>query len=465
MKIALIKAVRMNNQISIFRYMYLSQSMFRWAISIVLAIMISFVITGINLYHKINSNQKVINALSPYIMTLVEVNDRTEINRVLGAVVKNENAKLILVKDGSVYSSTGDVQELDSPYVPTKINFKLFEGLFSSNEIIVKNSIRRNSSSTESTIYYFGPLKPIINNTLAIMFIVFVVSILISFMISYRTRQSLKKALMPLEQLQEEIKNIKLNKSQVSTPIKIKELEEIRQTIIETRHDLDLANEKLATQKAKELSADAYKRLIHDLHNPVAALRQMVKIQTMPNIDEESKQEALESVPEIAEEILLQVTAAKKNLEYDSLALQNIDIRNCLKESFNQVRTTAKSNDNKLSLNLPDYPVFIKHDPTVLKRAIVNLLENGIEASKDKVKLELEQNDRYTSIKVADDGNGLSEDKVSLFLQGRGMSSKGNRQAFGLTSASHIARSHGGKIIYQRSDLGGASFEIRLEAR
>lgn len=455
----------MNNQISIFKYMYLSQAIFRWVLSIVLAIFISFIITGINLYHKINSNQKVLNALSPYVMTLVEVNDRTEINRVLGSVVKNENAKLVLVKDGNVYATTGDVQELDSPYSQSKINFKLFDGLFSNNEIIVKNSFKRSSSSSESTLYYFGPLGPIISNTLVIMFLVFAISILISILVSYRTRKSLKGALKPLEQLNEEIKNIKLNKSQVSTPIKIKELEEIRQTIIETRHDLDFANEKIATQKAKELSADAYKRLIHDLHNPVAALRQMVKIQTMPNIDEESKQEALESVPEIAEEILLQVTAAKKNLEYDSLEFQNIDIRNCVKECFNQIRSIANDRDNKLSLSIPDYPIFIKHDPAMLKRAIINLLENGIEASINKVKLELEQNETYTSIKVADDGNGLSEDKVSLFLQGRGMSNKGNRQAFGLTSASHIARSHGGKIIYQKSDLGGASFEIRLEAR
>ncbi|NOT78480.1 MAG: ATP-binding protein [Bacteriovoracaceae bacterium] len=116
-------------------------------------------------------------------------------------------------------------------------------------------------------------------------------------------------------------------------------------------------------------------------------------------------------------------------------------------------------------MNLPETPVLMRHDPALLKRAVVNLLENGLEASKSKVELSLDTNDQFTSIRVSDDGTGLSEDKVSLFLQGRGLSSKANRQAFGLSSSNHIARTHGGKIIYHKSNLGGASFEIRLEAR
>lgn len=455
----------MSNQISIFKYVQKSQAALRWTITLVLTLAISLAFAAMNLSSQISSSKKILDALSPYIMTQVEVNDRIEINRILNSVTKSEDSKLVLVKDGNVFSTTDAGLELDLPFSAPLIKLQFLGGLFTLNEIIVVNTLKRNNSSAASKLYLYSPLAPIIDRTLGIMAITFLTSVFISILVSWRTRRALKKALKPLEQLHEEIRNLKLNTADISAPIKIQELEDIRQTILSTRNELELANDKIAKQRAKELNAESYKRLIHDLHNPVAALRQMVRIQTSPDVDEESKQEALESVPVIAEEILQQVTAAKKNLENDSNDFAEVDLRNCLRESFYQVRSAFKDHKDKIILNLPEMPVIMKHDPMMLKRAVVNLLENGLEASKDKVELSLDTNDQFTSIKVSDDGAGLSEDKVSLFLQGRGLSSKANRQAFGLSSSNHIARTHGGKIIYQKSSLGGASFEIRLEAR
>jgi signal transduction histidine kinase len=62
-----------------------------------------------------------------------------------------------------------------------------------------------------------------------------------------------------------------------------------------------------------------------------------------------------------------------------------------------------------------------------------------------------------------DDGEGIEEEMVSLFLQGRGKSKKKNGLGLGLSGANHIVRLHGGKIIYRKSHLGGACFDIRLQ--
>ena len=78
--------------------------------------------------------------------------------------------------------------------------------------------------------------------------------------------------------------------------------------------------------------------------------------------------------------------------------------------------------------------------------------------------LSLEQVGTQALIRVSDDGDGMDEGAVSLFLQGRGRSCKADRDAIGLSSANHIVRTHGGKIVYRKSPLGGAAFEIRLEA-
>jgi hypothetical protein len=81
----------MSNQISIFKYMHKSQAPLRWLVSLSLTFAISFVIAGMNLSNTISANQKILNALSPYLMTQVEVNDRIEIGRILNSVTKSDN--------------------------------------------------------------------------------------------------------------------------------------------------------------------------------------------------------------------------------------------------------------------------------------------------------------------------------------------------------------------------------------
>lgn len=104
----------------------------------------------------------------------------------------------------------------------------------------------------------------------------------------------------------------------------------------------------------------------------------------------------------------------------------------------------------------------VAHDSSLLNRAVGNLVKNAIDACKGRVQVTVKSADECTLIQVSDDGPGLSQQKAGLFLQGREKSTKGDRQAFGLAAANHIIRSHGGRIVYRPSELGGACFEIRI---
>ena len=228
----------MSNQISIFKYVHKSQTALRWTITLVLTLTISLAFSTMNLSSQISSSKKILDALSPYIMTQVEVNDRIEINRILNSITKSEDSKLVLVKDGKVFSTTDATLELDLPFSIPLIKFQLLGGSFTNNEIIIINTLKRNNTSAASKLFLYSPLTPIFNKTLGIMAITFLTSIFISILVSWRTSRALKKALKPLEQLHEEIRSLKSNTADASTPIKIKELEDIRQTIMSTRDDL-----------------------------------------------------------------------------------------------------------------------------------------------------------------------------------------------------------------------------------
>lgn len=446
----------MKNTISIFEYFNRSLQSVRWVTSIILALIISSIVAFQTIQQRVETNKNILSAFSPYLKTLVSINDRTEILRVLNSISSSQGANLLIVKDQMVLASTGSISDIDRPFKNPSIIFSFLDIGFSQNEIITTKLIDKSS-----VILFFTPTKPILEKVITSIVISFLICIALSWLGARNLRRILRKTLTPLKQLHSEVKNLNFTKEAETTPIAIKELEEIRQEIIKTRIQLKDTNEKYVQEQAKQLNAESYKQLIHDLHNPVAALRQMVQILKSKYADEESKNEALESAPKIAEEILLQISSAKKNLEIDSLKFEVKDIRECIKESFVQIKALRKD-QKQLLLNLPDEPVIVNHDSTTLKRAIINLLENGLEASRERVELSLEVKDGLTSIQVSDDGPGMDEEQIPIFFQGRGISSKANRQAFGLSSTNHIVRGHGGKVIYRTSSLGGAGIEIRL---
>lgn len=441
--------------VSLFKHVNNSLNPYRWVVSLIVAVMISGLFAAITLMGRLDADRKMAKSLSPYLATLVESSDRPEILRMLHSVSDFTQSELVLVTDGLVFATSASVENLDSPFVKPKTKLRIWDMDFGKNEIITSADVK-----ADATIHIISPLLPSLINTVGIFIAVFVVSILISLFSARQMRKAIKKACYPMNQLHAEIKGLANEVEQDSTPIQIRELEEIRNTVRSTKVAFENAKDQLAETKAKKLSSDAYKRLIHDLHNPVSALRQMANLANDETQDIETKVEAASSIPRLADQILNQVTAAKKNLEEEPVALRELNIIDCIQDGVRQVQSLGSK--KSITTNFDSEVLSVPHDPTLLKRAIVNLLENGVEAAKSQVRVSVVKNNDQAFIRVCDDGAGMDENKVPVYLQGRGQSGKANRQAFGLSSTNHIVRSHGGKLIYRRSDLGGSSFEIRL---
>jgi signal transduction histidine kinase len=449
------------NTISFFRHVNNSLNPYRWVISLIAAILISLFFAGLSLGNRIDSDRQMLSALSPYLATLVESSDRPELLRVIQSVSEAKKADVVLVQDGNVLATNKNIADLDMPFIMPKINFHFVDTDFSPTQIISSLEVRRSGyPSLNASLYIMTPLMPSIRNTVSVFTVTFFVSILVSMFSARQTRKAIKKTLAPLDQLHSDIKGLVTEAEMVSEPIHIREFEEIRSTVNQTKIDLNNANDRLAEEKAKKLSAESYKRLIHDLHNPVAVLRQRARLANDPLLDSETREEAAASIPQIADQILYQVTAAKKNLEEEAISLRESNIVKCIEESIAQVN--ALSLRKSIVSTISEGSVIVAHDPALLKRALINLLENGVEAANSIVRVSILQSENMAMIKVCDDGPGMDETKIPIYFQGRGQSGKANRQAFGLSSTNHIVRSHGGKLIYRKSDLGGSCFEIRL---
>jgi len=273
-----------------------------------------------------------------------------------------------------------------------------------------------------------------------------------------------QKSIEPIKDLENSIYELKkFGEVNLNGYLRIEELENIYNAILTTNSQLKLSNNKLAEAKGKELAVEAYKKLIHDLHTPVAALKQMIKIINKDGISEDKKDFAKYRVAEIAEQILFQVKASKGNLKVE-INPTDQDITDSVKKATGQAQMAMADYENIEIIETYDAnSTSFAHDNMMLGRAVSNLVVNAIEASKNVVEVAVKNFEKEISISVSDDGEGIQEEMVSLFLQGRGKSKKKNGLGIGLSSANHIIRLHGGKIIYRKSHLGGACFDIRLQ--
>lgn len=449
--------------LNLFDHVQYSLNKSRWFISIILALVLALLFSVIFFRYQVDSNLKILRALNSYISSLASSNDRPELMRVLKSISSKSNSELVLIENEIVLATSKNLSDLDRQYVKPIQYLKIFDAEMMGLKYSVSESIQSlRFEKSNLQLIMINDLSSILWASLFIFLGTLFLSLLSSLYLSHRTQKVLKKSLEPLKGLQLDIKALVDGENNISELQNISEFEEIRQTVTQTKIKLDNANDKLAEVKAKKISAEAYKCLIHDLHNPVAALRQLAVLSQDSKLDEETRNEAIQSISRISHQILNQVTAAKKNLEDGVVSLQELDLRECIKESIGQIRAINSSKD--ILLDLTSDKVMVPHDPVALKRALINLVENGLEAAMSKIEVSLKESNGFVSILVNDDGLGMDESLVPLYFQGRGQSGKANRQAFGLSSANHIVKSHGGKLIYRKLPINGSSFEIRLGA-
>ena len=109
----------------------------------------------------------------------------------------------------------------------------------------------------------------------------------------------------------------------------------------------------------------------------------------------------------------------------------------------------------------------IKADPELLRRVVVNLIDNAAEAMEGstmkqlRVETRLEAEGDAVEIIVADSGHGISpEDKDKLFLPH--FSTKDRGTGLGLAIVGRIVAEHGGTIRVEDNRPVGARFVIRL---
>lgn len=120
-----------------------------------------------------------------------------------------------------------------------------------------------------------------------------------------------------------------------------------------------------------------------------------------------------------------------------------------------------------VTIDLIAFPLEIQADALLLKRALSNLLANAVRYGRNHIRVGMAQQPTTVQIWVEDDGPGIPvEDRERVFERLVRLDQTRSRDTggvgLGLALARRIARAHGGELVAEQGDLGGARLRMTL---
>lgn len=240
-------------------------------------------------------------------------------------------------------------------------------------------------------------------------------------------------------------------------------------------------------EKQKELVADAS----HELKTPLTSLRTNIELlllatrENSPGISEADRREIERDVLSQLDEMSVLIKDLVDLAREDGpvLSKQEVDLNECLRAGVAKVQRRRPD----VIFEIHAEPWVTQGDPFSLKRALLNLLDNAAKWSPQGGSVRVwmqpippvasglaagtlgsEVDEEAVEIRVADSGPGIPiEDRNKVFdrfyrsIHSRSMPGSG----LGLAIVKQAVMNHGGAIIADESDDGGALMRVVLPAR
>jgi len=223
--------------------------------------------------------------------------------------------------------------------------------------------------------------------------------------------------------------------------------------------------QKLATWK------EVAQRVAHEIKNPLTPIQLSAEriIKTLKKQDPNSPmviEEGAKTIIQEARTIKSMVDEFSNFARMPKVELRPADLRVLIEQTVSLFRGIFSEVEFEAEL-AADLPSSIQLDPEQMKRVLINIFDNAIEAMNKKGKIRVQtsfkKKQQQVSIEISDTGPGISvEDKTKLFLPYFSTKKKGT--GLGLAIVNQIIREHNGSIRVENIQPTGAKFTIQLPA-
>ena len=166
--------------------------------------------------------------------------------------------------------------------------------------------------------------------------------------------------------------------------------------------------------------------------------------------------EESDRMTELVEELL---DISKIDMGRQRLTLSETDIRELLYDGIRAVEPIAAGGITIVP-DFPEEPVMVSCDDTQLRRAVTNILSNGVRYARSELRLTCRADKRHVTIRIQDDGDGITEEDIPHIFD-RFYMGRSGKSGIGLALTREIIHLHKGTIRARNGDTG-AVFEISI---
>ena len=204
----------------------------------------------------------------------------------------------------------------------------------------------------------------------------------------------------------------------------------------------------------------------HDVINKIGSLQNIIEMITDEEYqDEEEELTSLSKdiIKDLNEEILQQknlMAAESGDLE---IQLRKVDTHKIIEESISQLVQYPDSQNIKIEVSSNAPGTIITTDPIILKRILINMLKNAIEASKtgQKVFIGSKEEEQHVSFWIHNYSYIPENNQIKIF--DRTYSTKGKDRGLGTYSMKILGEQYlNGKVFFTTDRQAGTTFYIKL---
>jgi signal transduction histidine kinase len=238
--------------------------------------------------------------------------------------------------------------------------------------------------------------------------------------------------------------------------------ERLQQSIEIIRRDRD---------RSREFLAD----VSHELRTPIAALRTFNELLVEGAADDPStRREFLETSRAQLERLdwlalnLLELSKLDSGLVL--LDLRPEDLRSSVEQAVEQSSATARRRGVELTMDRPDAPIQLRHDPVRIGQVVTNLVGNAIKFTPRGGRVTVQvrgEADGGGTITVSDTGIGIDAAELPrifdrFFRGSRATEARGSGSGLGLAIVRSIVEMHGGTVTVESRLGAGSTFRVVL---
>lgn len=200
--------------------------------------------------------------------------------------------------------------------------------------------------------------------------------------------------------------------------------------------------------------------IVHDLKNPLISILGFARRLSEEKGDSVLAVQAITASAQSMQRIVNAVLDFAKPMQLD---FRDVDIEELISRVVAVCRTKAAERGVPLVVNLPSAPISISVDSFHVERALVNLIDNAIDASRsgEEVVVTVREDKKGLCVAIKDCGKGMDSETLRHLFEPF-YTTKSSGTGLGMPIAKKICEEHGGTLLITSQPGTGTEAKVLL---